>query len=225
MSPGTRAEHGFTLLELLMAVMLLALLTAGAFGAIRTATRAVARGEAQVDRTNQLRVAQEFLRRQIAQTLAMPFRFDAATNRPYVFVGAAQELTYVAPMPGYLGRGGPYVQKLTLEQGPEGLQLVFHHALLNGFDPDAPFPEQPGPVVLLQGITEGRFEYRGLDETGKLGDWTDAWDQPGPSPLLVRVQLTFAPEANLRWPELVMPLMVDPTASSMLNAPSFFFRP
>ena len=50
--------RGFTLLEVMLAILLLAMLLAGTFGAVRTATKATQSGEAAVDRINRMRVAQ-----------------------------------------------------------------------------------------------------------------------------------------------------------------------
>ena len=58
-------SDGFTLLEVLMAIILLGLLIAGAYGGIHAAVKAMRAGEASIDRTDSLRTAQEFLRRQI----------------------------------------------------------------------------------------------------------------------------------------------------------------
>lgn len=221
----TARARGFTLVEVLMAIVLLALLSAGAYAAIRTATRAVERGEALVDRTNKVRVAQELLRRQISQALAVAVVKDAPTGQITTFLGERDRMTWVSAMPGYLGRGGPYVQEIAVERGNNGLALQFRHALANGWDERDGFPEKPGPVTLLERIDDVRFEYRGLDEQGKLGDWEDEWTDPGPMPLLVRIRVDFARGSQLEWPELVVPLMVDAGALGAALEPSFFTPP
>ena len=71
--PCPRAARGFTLVELLLATVLLALLVAGAWSGIRTATRAASSGEELIERTNRVRVAQEFLRRELTQSLALAY--------------------------------------------------------------------------------------------------------------------------------------------------------
>jgi general secretion pathway protein J len=217
--------RGFTLIEVLLSILLLALLTAAAYGAIRTATRAVDRGEALIDRTNKLRVAQEFLRRQLSQALAVPFDRDTTSGQVTSFRGERDRIMWVSTMPGYLGHGGAYVQEIALERGDNGTALVFRHALLNGFELKDGFPDKPGPVTLLEHIGDGRFEFRGLDSNGKLDDWDDEWDKPGPLPLLLRVQLDFERDAQMSWPELVVPLMVDAGAGSAAQEPSFFTPP
>lgn len=216
-------SHGFTLVEILLALVLLGLLMAGAFSGIRTATRSVERGEALIERTNKIRVAQEFLRRQIAHAMALPYENKRPTGEPVVFSASNDEMTFVAPMPGYLGHGGAYVQKLSLERGNNGTQLVFRHALLNGFDPDDAFADaEREPVILLEHIQRARFRFRAMDDRGKLGEWTDDWDQAGRSPLLVRVEIEFDRETQLAWPEMVVPLMIDPGAVVTALEPTFF---
>lgn len=221
--PRQRAARGFTLVELLLATVLLALLVAGAWSGIRTATRAASSGEELIERTNRLRVAQEFLRRELTQSLALAYEEEVGTGQRLMFGGERDQLTFVAPMPGYLGRGGPYVQQLSFVGGGGGRQLVFHHAMLNGYDAREESVEQRSePVVLLDGIRSARFQYRAIDERGELGDWRDDWDKPGQLPLLVRIELEFERDANMTWPELVIPLMVDPTAATASGEPSFF---
>ena len=215
--------RGFSLLEVLMAFVLLALLMAGAMSGIRTATRSIQGGEALIERTNKIRVAQEFLRRQLSNSVALPFEQKQPTGEPVTFLGSNDELTYVSGMPGYQSRGGAYVQQLAFERGGNGTQLVFKHALLNGFDPDDAFEDaEREPVVLLEHVQSARFEYRALDDRGRLGEWTDDWDLPGRTPLLVRIDVEFERDSRLMWPEFVVPLMIDPGAITTALEPTFF---
>lgn len=213
-------RNGFTLIEVLLALTLLALLMAGAFSSIHASTRAVDSGEKLIDRTNKLRVAQEFLRRELSQAQALVIEQDPTTGETVLFEGDGETLRFVAPMPGYLGRGGPYVQQLSFEQQDGDLRLLFRHAMHNGYDADEAPLEDPElvPVVLLEHIASARFEYRALDDTGKLDDWKDEWDKRGRMPLLVRISIEFEKEANQVWPEMVVPLMID-SASSPLRDP------
>lgn len=211
MIAAPRRPAGFTLIEVLLALVLLALLMGGAYGALRASTRAVQSGEALIDRTNKLRVAQEFLRREISQSMSLAVDQDRSTGEMYMLVGEPEQLTFVAPMPGYLGRGGAYVQRLTFEDRAGDLKLVFRHKLHNGFKPEDDPLDDPDlePVVLLEHIRDARFEYRALDDQGKLDDWQDEWDKAGRLPLLVRVSIEFEDDARMRWPEMVIPLMLD----------------
>ena len=111
-----RQTRGFTLLEVLMAIVLLALLLAGAYGGIKTSVRAMHAGEAG-DRACRSRAHGAG----IPAPSAEPDPAAAVTRRPttrsYVFEGERGFMRFVAPMPGYLSHGGPYVQTLELTRG------------------------------------------------------------------------------------------------------------
>lgn len=207
---NARRTTGFTLIEVMLAVMLLALLLAGTYGAIRTAVRATHAGEIAVDRTNRLRVAQEFVRHQISRIMPLAFGTDESSNTNIVFEGKRDSIRFVAPMPGYLSKGGPYVQTLTFAGGRGGgRQLLFTDVMLNGFDLDEADGSSTEPVVLLDQIEDGRFEFRTLDEDGELTDWSDEWEDSSVTPVMVRVVVRMRPEAQIRFPDMEIPLLLD----------------
>lgn len=208
-----RSAHGFTLIEVTLAILLFALLLAGSYGSIRTATRSIQSGESAIDRMNRLRVAQEFMRHQISRTLPLPFGRDEHTNANFVFEGSRDAIRFVAPMPGYLSKGGPYVQTLAFKRDGSGRALLFTDEMLNGFDLDAgKAAADEEPPLLLDQIDEGHFEFRGLDEKGELTDWSDRWEDPGVTPLMVRIVARMRPEARLEFPTMEIPLMLDASA-------------
>ncbi|HEY0178509.1 MAG TPA: prepilin-type N-terminal cleavage/methylation domain-containing protein [Dokdonella sp.] len=202
------AARGFTLLEVMLAILLLALLLAGTYGAIRTAVHAMHSGELAIDRMNRLRVAQEFVRRQVSRIMPLAFAQDESTNTNFVFEGRGDFMRFVAPMPGYLSKGGPYVQTLSFVGSRNGgRQLLFTDTMLNGFDPDAKNDNEPS--VLLDQIADGRFQYRTLDDQGELTDWSEQWDDPSVTPVMVRVLVRMLPEAQIEFPVMEIPLMLD----------------
>lgn len=203
-----KPARGFTLIEILVAVLLLALLLAGAWGGIHTATRAIRSGDAMIERMNRLRVTQEFLRRQISHAMPLAFGQDKPTGQGYLFQGEKDFMRFVAPMPGYLSKGGAYVQTLELSSRGRG-ELVFTDLMLNGFDLDAMDADDVEPVLLIDGIARGHFEYRGLDDQGELQDWEDTWEDPGKLPLMVRIVMDMRPDSGTTWPTMEIPLMLD----------------
>ncbi|HKE48088.1 MAG TPA: prepilin-type N-terminal cleavage/methylation domain-containing protein [Rhodanobacteraceae bacterium] len=215
-----RSSAGFTLLEVMLAIVLLALLLAGTWGAIRTAVHAMHSGEAAIDRTNRLRVAEEFMRRQISRILPLAYGTDDSTGSNFVFEGKGDFMRFVAPMPGYLSKGGPYVQTLRLEHSRGGgMALVFTDAMLNGFDLEDQKASAMEPAVLLDQIQDGRFEYRTLDDQGELTDWSSEWDDPSVTPVMVRIAITMRPEARVEFPDMEIPLMLDVGASHAMGRP------
>ncbi|WP_425454632.1 prepilin-type N-terminal cleavage/methylation domain-containing protein [Fulvimonas soli] len=201
--------RGFSLLEVLGALALLALLLLGVYSGIRTATQSVQAGGAAIERLDRIRSAQEFLRRELAQAMAQPIGRDDRGDALY-FKGTPHELSFVAPLPGYLGKLGPQVQTLALvDNGRGGQRLEIRFAALP-FDGQPPKPEGR-PEVLLDDVREGAFSYRGIDAQGRPGDWQGSWPDGRLLPSLVRIELT--PPAPERWPRLDAPLRVDVSAS------------
>jgi len=195
-----RAAAGFTLIEVVIATSLLALGLAIAFGTLRSASRATARAEASAQREEHLRAAQNFLRTQLTSALPVPFEFDADTGAATFLRAKPGKLEYVGTMPGYLARGGPYLQTLELVRGQDGEQLRFQ---LQQLTSDGPAEPEREPVVLLDGIDEGSFEVRTIDEQGKPGPWQEKWSVSAQLPPQVRVRLRFR-DTRRHWPELVV---------------------
>ena len=216
--PGS--ARGFTLLEVMLAIVLLALLLAGTWGAIRTAVHAMHSGEAAIDRTNRLRVAAEFTRHQISRILPLAYGSDDSTGTNYVFEGSANSMRFVAPMPGYLSKGGPYVQTLRIVGSRGGgKELQFTDSMLNGFELDNKESSPADPAVLLDQIQDGKFEYRTLDDQGELTDWSDQWDDPSVTPVMVRIAITMRPEARIVFPDMEIPLMLDVGSAHAMGRP------
>lgn len=203
--------RGFTLIEVVLAMILVALIMGIAVGGIRMSRKAAENGERRIESINSIRVTQEFLRKQLSRTLPLAFAMDRTEGKNYVFEGADNEITYVAPMPSYLSKGGPYVQRLSVERG----ELRFHHRMLLSEEDD-----EGEPVILLDRIRRGHFEFRGIDDEGKLGDWTDEWEDPSRTPMMVRIDLEFERNSGLAWPVLDIPLLID--VGGVNNAYRFF---
>jgi general secretion pathway protein J len=197
-----RSARGFTLLEVLASLALLALLMVGVYSGIRTATVSVRAGTALIERSDQMRSAQQFLRRELAQSLSQPIG-RTAQGQSVVFVGTPREMRYLAPLPGYLGRLGPQLQRLQLvDDGAGGLRLELSLALL---PPDGRAPQALGePQVLVDHILDGSFSYAGVDGSGAALGWSHTWADGRQLPQLVRVALRLGGTAS--WPQLEVPL-------------------
>lgn len=209
--PTLWRSRGFTLIEIVLAMILVSLIMAIAVGAIRMSRQAAEAGEHRIEAINAVRVTQEFLRKQLARTLPLAFAIDRREGRNIVFEGDRDEIRFVAPMPGYLSSGGPYIQRLKIERG----ELRFYHRMLLSDD-----DEELGPVVLIDRIRRGEFEFRGIDERGRLGDWRQDWEDPARTPMMVRLQLQFQDGTAMRWPALEVPLLID--VGGVNNAYRFF---
>ena len=204
---------GFTLVELLLAITLMSILLGLTYTGLRAATRSSERGEVLLAAGGELRAAHQFVRRQLNQMLPLPFALEGGNDEiRVVFEGDAGRIQYVAPMPGYLGTGGPQVQLIELANSDDGdIVIQFNHALLQGFEQGHLFERDP--VILLEGVESAAFEFLGRDEEGELSEWSSSWDQMDQLPVAVRLDVVFTEGLNIHWPDLLASVKVDEQAT------------
>lgn len=209
-----RPARGFTLMEVLLATALLAAGMALAFTTLRTATGSVARAEHLAAATEQTRSAQRFVRRQVSLALPLVYERNERTGLARQLWGEPGRLVFVGNMPGHLSHGGPHLQMLELvpddDRGREGYRLEFSYRLLIGEMVVEPEDARP-PVILVDGIADGVFEFRGLLADGEMSDWEPGWEMPMQLPRLVRLNLRFVDERRF-WPPLAMALNLTESA-------------
>jgi general secretion pathway protein J len=208
-----KRSSGFTLMEVLAALALLALLLVGVYSGVRTATHTVHSGSAAIERLDKVRSAQQFLRRELAQAMAQPIGRDTYGDDLF-FKGTVHELQFVAPLPGYLGKLGPQIQTLALVgngHGGQRLEVSFAQPSSSASPGNQSRQSLGQPVVLLDDVRQGSFSFRGRDRQGEVGNWSTTWPDGRLLPSLVRIDLQLA--GTDYWPELQAPLRVDPAAN------------
>lgn len=206
-----RAAAGFTLIEVLLATVLLAAGLALGFGTLRAATATVDRGEAIAARTERMRAVEGFLRRRLAAAQPIAFAPNEDTGGALRFIGEPDRIRFVADLPSYLGRGGPHLHDIAIHDDDGGSTLAVAFAMVLAGETIAEDEPRP-PEPLVQGLTGLRIRYRGLDEEG-LTDWLDAWESYEQLPLQVSIEIES--DEGGAWPPLVVAL---PQAAS---APEF----
>lgn len=200
---GSAAKaHGFTLVEILLATVLLAAALALAFATLRASTATVQRGEALAQRSEHMRAVDGFLRARLAGARFQGFEVDSASGLPLRFVGEESRMRFVADLPDYLGHGGPYVHELFAEQDGEGVRLMLGLRVQQPLDGAMPLDtgEQRPPELLAEGLQSVRFRYRALDADGRLGNWQAQWPMPERLPL--QVEIAIRDGRGEDWPTL-----------------------
>ncbi len=203
-APTPRAARGFTLIEVLLAMVLLVAGLALAFATLSAATKTAGRGEALAQRAERERAVEGFLRRRIAASRPIPFAFDPSTAVPQRFVGEPDRLRFVADLPDYLGQGGPYLHDFAIQGDGDQVRMVLSLSMvLAGETVEDPQPRPP--ELLVEGLKSARFRYRSIDpQRGELGEWLERWETPEQLPLFVEVTLTDRDGRD--WPPLVVSL-------------------
>lgn len=198
-----RMCRGMTLIEVLVALALLALLALGMFSTFHVGQRSyqqVARIDAAL---SDIVATQRFLRHVLES--AYPFEVSSgAQQRVYGFEGERNRLAFTALMPLSAGSSGHYRYELALAAAANGSRNLIVRARLdrNGLAPRGGVPQQPGigEEVLIERVAGIELDYLNPVDS----QWVSSWQRTRTSPALVRVRVLFAQDDPRRWPELVI---------------------
>ena len=198
-----RSIRGFTLIELTIALVLLALLSAVLYGSLGLAGTSLDRGEAKADATSGMRLAHAFLRANLEEQ--HPLRMRKIAEFPLLFSGDRDELRYAAPLPPRVAGGGIYFYRLAVLHNDARAPLVLERALPDVNASEAPEFHDADRSVLAEDIAALKISYFGRDAGSNDADaptWRDRWDDPQRLPLMIRIEIE--PKHGAAWPPLVV---------------------
>jgi general secretion pathway protein J len=202
-------ERGFSLMEVLAALALLALLLLGVYSGVRSTTLSVSHGSSVIARLDEVRGAREFLRRQISSATTLPWKM-LKNNVPLAFEGDATHLRFVSTLPGYLGKLGPQVIEIALaDDDKDGHELEARLSPLPGSQSTITAGAQD---VLLSRVRSLHVRYAARGTSA----WQDQWNEPAVLP--GAIEITVMPEEGSdAWPPLVVAPRQDPDAVNVLG--------
>jgi prepilin-type N-terminal cleavage/methylation domain-containing protein len=195
------SRRGLTLLELLVALSVLALAAVVAGGGLGVLGRALERERRETAAVGALAAAQELVRRELGRALPLDW---GPPRRPLVaFLGTADRVRFVTAPPAWHAGSGLQLWELALEDAGRGRVLRVRRAELvrdgSGFDRLA-----EAEAVTLATVAPGRgFAFFGPDEDGRGRRWWERWDGRPVLPEAVRLGDPEGPGA------LVVRLLVD----------------
>lgn len=196
-----RGTAGFTLVELLVAITLIALLTVGLYQAFGIGTRAAGAVSENIDRPAQIALTYDFMQRAFSAAEPLPVAIDSLSDATIDFDGESQTLNFVAVPPAYLAIGGFQRLHLGLEPGKDGARLIVAWAgIARG--PVAPQPTMLQPSVLIDRLRSVAFAYFGVAGPQQKAAWLDRWSKRNTLPQLIRLRLTFA--NGMQAPDLIV---------------------
>lgn len=200
---SARRASGFTLVEVVVALTLLALLMLGLVSALRTFGQTGVRLEAQTLANDDIRLVGGLLQRALARS-SPRLRMDTieTTARPW-FEGDASAVAWLGHLPPRHGAGGLTHLRLELlgpaGQADEGGRLMLRMARFDG-DRSAPEWRAEGSRMLLDRVDSLEIRYRGLDQSGEPV-WFADWLQQPTLPSMIQILLIVG---GRPWPPIVV---------------------
>ncbi|QOZ27271.1 prepilin-type N-terminal cleavage/methylation domain-containing protein [Bradyrhizobium sp. CCBAU 51753] len=198
-----RDEAGFTLLEVLLATLLMTVILAGLATVTAQWLPNWNRGMAHVQRAERLAIGLERALADLAVAEMVPISGDA--KRP-LFEGGELSVTFVRTAVGPSSRPGLEIIRLIEKADADGLALVRERAPFRPMPSDAQirFADQ---VVLVRAPYRVSFAYAGLDQV-----WQPTWSGQTQLPNMVRVSVRDATTGQV--------LAVSSAAIVHVNAPA-----
>lgn len=218
-----RAQQGFTLLEVVLALVLLAAMLAMAWGGLGFALRGWDTGESKGRRAVDLQLAQNFLRRELAEVF--PMRWKDPAKLRVAFEGDGKALRFVSTRAAGASSGGLALVGLELVQGaePREKNLVMRRALADDKATDFSPLAAAEPTLLVANVEAIEFSYFGSENDFNEPRWNAEWTFAGRIPQLVRLQVKTADGTEM--PEVVARVMLGEEAGCLENAFQRVCRP
>lgn len=169
------SQRGFTLLELLVAMTIMALMSVALFGVLSIGASSAGSGERITEQARRIRIATAIVTRQLRSTEPMQLVQDG--ERLPFFLGQSDEVQFVTTAPQKPDASGLALVNYWFEDGALMMSELPVYAVLALEDEDGGLSTTEAPegirTPLLYDVDVLAFEY---SRDGEDGEWTDEWD-------------------------------------------------
>lgn len=204
-----KAEQGFTLIEVLLAMTLLSVMMTLLFVSLKICAESWEKGEKKIFEVGETAGVVNFFQRHLV--MAKPLWNDfTKEERIFSFQGDGQSLQFVSSFPASAGRAG--LQLFTvrlLNENRENVLKVTIEPFYPVADGDEWLTEEE---TLIRHVARFSVAYFGQEAGENESRWLDQWLQRDQLPKLVKINIGL--ENGIFWPEMVFDLKL----SSAVNA-------
>jgi prepilin-type N-terminal cleavage/methylation domain-containing protein len=204
-----RNKKGFTLIELILALSITALVVGILLSALRMGYRSQEKGDERSEISQRMRVLGD--RTSWLLRGAYPYTFTDPDDERYLFHlfrGEYDSLEFVTTSVNEYSddiedmTGLKLVRLFVDNEGLKLRQTIF-------FMGDEDWPDEPNEYVIGPNVTGITFEYLNRDEEENEENWEDAWDTEDTNylPVAVKVMLTFThKDKDIEMPPIIAAL-------------------
>jgi prepilin-type N-terminal cleavage/methylation domain-containing protein len=196
------SEKGFTLLEMIVAVTLLAMIAVGLWAVFRVSVQSWSRGTEFIDSNQRHRSILDMIRKQIASTYGVFIAPDSTVplgarilgNPSLIFSGSETQLRFISLNSLQFQKSpGLTLVFYDVEQGSTGdYQLVEREERYLGQKPDfASEPAQARPITIFENLVSCIFEYYDPGTNENPAQWVRDWDGEKQGKLPLAVSMTM----------------------------------
>lgn len=188
-------QSGFTLLELMVSIVLVAIIVIILTASMRVGYRSLESGEKKADSLERFRVSLRLVDSQLQSCLPIVVKEEGLSRS--VFIGSTDSMTFVSNRSLFRGRKGYVIVSYRIGTDPDGKRALYLQENTVGM-------ENRREVKLLGGFDNIRFEYYQVDATKSKGggDWSDELADGTNLPQKVKLHL----EKGARKLSLTIPL-------------------
>jgi general secretion pathway protein J len=201
------SQRGFTLLETIIAMVVLALVMVLLTGGLRFVTAGWDRGARAAEASETIALVQSTLRREAAAARRLTWQAQPGAKPTATFRGDADRVGLVVADPGFPSEPGLAVAFFYVDVQPGQSTLRYSRARfdprLDGFADAKPTDD----LILSRGRVAYRFDYFGTVPGEQRPRWVSPWPDREAPPQLIRLRSRDA-EGLAVWPDIVVPLPV-----------------
>jgi len=206
-------QGGFTLIELVIALALMGVMVLFMYSGLAFGLRGWDAADTNGRRTADRRIAENFLRREVAELFPMRWK-DPMTLR-LAFEGQHDVLRFVSVRPAGISVTGLSLVGVTVE--PDNVKrtrnLVMRRASPGDEQKDFGPLAQGEATILFDDIESVAFDYFGSENDFSDPKWVDTWEWPGRIPQLIRIRVRNPDGSSL--PEMIVRMMLSEEAGCL----------
>jgi general secretion pathway protein J len=194
-----KQSRGFTLVELVIAMTLMALIAVGLSGVLVIGARSASSAERKTEQARRYRVATELIVRQIRSTAALRLPEDESDELSEgediaYFLGESDRLSFITAAPQAPENSGLAVVDLWVEEGQLMMSESPYFLLASEGKIGAEFEDLTFAATLLYDVESVSFEYQRSDLERE--NWANSWDASEEEALPVAVKIEIKPSVD-----------------------------